>query len=67
MVLGRAAGPEGGDLYPGDPDAYFEFIYPPLPAILLAIPSWFGKIPLYIVLSILNAVAWWNTGSSPMP
>ncbi len=26
----------GKDLYPSDPRAYFEFIYPPLPAILLA-------------------------------
>jgi hypothetical protein len=52
---------QGGDLYPSSPDAQFPFLYPPLPAILLAIPSWFGKIPLYIVLSILNAVAWWYT------
>lgn len=52
----------GGPLYPSDVHEYFEFIYPPLSAILLAIPSWFGKIPLYIVLSILNAVAWWYTG-----
>ncbi|MBB4369063.1 hypothetical protein GGD63_001851 [Bradyrhizobium sp. cir1] len=52
----------GGPLYPTEIDHQFEFIYPPLPAILLAIPSWFGKIPLYIVLSVLNAAAWWYTG-----
>lgn len=52
----------GGPLYPSEMDHPFEFIYPPLPAILLAIPSWFGKIPLYLVLSILNGVAWWYTG-----
>ena len=52
----------GGSLYPADIREYFEFIYPPLPAILLAIPSWFGKIALYTVLSILNIVAWWYTG-----
>lgn len=52
----------GAPLYPNSIEDYFEFIYPPLPAILLAIPSWFGKIPLYVVLSILNAVAWWYTG-----
>jgi hypothetical protein len=52
---------QGKDLYPSDPGAYFEFIYPPLPAILLAIPSWFGKIPLYLCLSFLNAAAWWMT------
>jgi len=49
------------DLYPRDPHAYFEFIYPPLPAVLLAIPSWFGKVPLYVALSVLNAFAWWMT------
>jgi hypothetical protein len=51
----------GRDLYPSDPKAYFDFIYPPLSAILLAIPSYFGKIPLYISLCVLNAVAWWVT------
>ena len=52
---------QGRDLYPANPGATFEFIYPPLSAVLLAIPSWFGKIPLYIFLSLLNAVAWWMT------
>src|SRR5216683_4604219 len=52
---------QGKDLYPSDPHAYFEFIYPPLSAVLLAIPSYFGKIPLYICLSAFNAVAWWMT------
>jgi len=52
---------QGKDLYPSDPRAYFDFIYPPLPAVLLAIPSWFGRIPLYICLSLLNAGAWWIT------
>jgi hypothetical protein len=52
---------QGKDLYPSDPHAYFEFIYPPLPAMLLALPSWFGKIPLYAGLSVLNAFAWWMT------
>src|SRR5438132_6446066 len=51
----------GLNLYPSDPNAQFEFIYPPLPAVLLAIPAWFGKIPLYLCLSLLNAVAWWMT------
>jgi hypothetical protein len=52
----------GKNLYPTDANGYLEFIYPPPPAILLAIPSWFGKIPLYLVLSFLNAAAWWITG-----
>ncbi|WP_409363538.1 glycosyltransferase family 87 protein [Bradyrhizobium liaoningense] len=51
----------GGNLYPADVTQQFPFLYPPPPAVLLAIPSWFGKIPLYLVLSILNAVAWWYT------
>jgi hypothetical protein len=53
----------GGNLYPSDPKAYFEFIYPPLPAVLLAIPSYFGKLPLYLCLSLLNAAAWWMTAA----
>ena len=52
---------QGKDLYPGDPSDYFEFIYPPLSAILLAIPSYFGKIPLYLFLSLANAISWWMT------
>jgi hypothetical protein len=51
----------GGDLYPGEAEGFFNFLYPPLSAILLAIPSYFGKIPLYVCLSILNAAAWWIT------
>jgi hypothetical protein len=51
----------GADLYPGDPRAHFEFIYPPLSAVLLSVPAYFGKLPLYTCLSLLNAVAWWIT------
>ena len=50
---------QGGDLYPHDPKAAFAFLYPPPAAILLAIPAFFGKIPLYICLSLLNVAAWW--------
>jgi hypothetical protein len=52
---------QGRDLYPSNPGGYFEFIYPPLSAILLAIPSYFGKIPLYLFLSVVNVAAWWMT------
>jgi hypothetical protein len=48
----------GSDLYARTTNGMLDFIYPPLPAILLAIPALFGKIPLYVVLSILNSVAW---------
>src|SRR3954467_5628941 len=60
---------KGGPLYPGDIHQYQQFIYPPLPAILLAIPSWFGAVPLYTVLTVLNNAAWWYTGmlSHAMP
>lgn len=48
----------GLPLYEARTNAALDFIYPPLPAILLAIPSFFGKIPLYLGLSILNSAAW---------
>ncbi len=51
---------QGQPLYPTD-DHAFEFIYPPLTAVLLAIPSWFGKTPLYLFLSLINVFAWWTT------
>jgi Glycosyltransferase family 87 len=51
----------GGDLYKRVTNGTLDFIYPPPAAILLAIPSYFGKIPLYICLSLFNAVAWWMT------
>lgn len=51
----------GQDLYPQDPQAAFAFLYPPAAAILLAVPAFFGKLPLYLFLSLLNAVAWWMT------
>jgi hypothetical protein len=52
---------QGGDLYPKGSNDSFAFLYPPLSAILLAIPSYFGKIPLYLGLCLLNAAAWWMT------
>lgn len=53
---------QGNDLYATDLDGQLRFIYPPLSAVLLAIPSYFGKLPLYLCLSVLNAAAWWITG-----
>src|ERR1700712_4138730 len=52
---------QGNDLYPNTLNEYFAFIYPPLPAVLLAIPAWFGKVALYTCLSLLNVAAWWMT------
>jgi hypothetical protein len=51
---------QGRDLYPGNLTDYFDFIYPPISAVLLAIPSYFGKLPLYTLLSLVNAAAWWT-------
>jgi hypothetical protein len=48
----------GGALYAKMTNGALDFIYPPLPAVLLAPASWFGKIPLYLGLSILNSAAW---------
>jgi hypothetical protein len=53
---------QGRDLYPHSPAGYFEFLYPPISAVLLAVPAYFGKIALYGWLSLLNIVAWWMTG-----
>jgi branched-subunit amino acid transport protein AzlD len=50
----------GARLYPTDGRS-FEFIYPPLSALLLAIPTWFGKVTLYLCLCIMNVIAWWVT------
>ena len=51
----------GGDIYPRDLNGHFDFLYPPLPAIMLAIPAFFGKTALYVCLSLLNVAAWWST------
>ncbi|NNC27638.1 DUF2029 domain-containing protein, partial [Salinisphaera sp. USBA-960] len=34
----------------------------PFAAILLALPSWFGKIPFFLAICIVNSVAWTLTG-----
>ena len=51
----------GSDLYLRMTRGTLDFIYPPLSALLLAIPSYFGKVPLYLCLSLVNIVAWWMT------
>jgi len=50
----------GQNLYPLDSEP-FKFIYPPLSAVLLAIPAWLGKVPLYLCLCAMNVIAWWVT------
>lgn len=52
---------DGMPLYDAGPGG-LDFIYPPLPAVLLAFPSYFGKVALYLTLCLLNIAAWWITG-----
>ena len=51
----------GADIYPKGLNDVFAFLYPPLPAVLLTIPSYLGKVPLYFFLIALNAASWWLT------
>ncbi len=49
---------EGGDIYAPRGDGTFQFMYPPTAAVLFAIPSYFGELPLIIILVLLYSVAW---------
>ncbi|HEU4345244.1 MAG TPA: glycosyltransferase family 87 protein, partial [Candidatus Binatia bacterium] len=49
---------EGGDIYAPRDDGTFQFMYPPTAAVLFAIPSYLGELPLIIVLVLLYSVAW---------
>jgi hypothetical protein len=49
---------KGGDIYAPRGDGTFQFMYPPTAAVLFAIPSYFGELPLIIVLVMLYSVAW---------
>jgi Glycosyltransferase family 87 len=49
---------KGGDIYAPRGDGTFQFMYPSTAAVLFAIPSYFGELPLIIVLVLLYSVAW---------
>jgi hypothetical protein len=49
---------EGGDIYAPRGDGTFQFMYPPTAAVLFAIPSYLGELPLIIFLVLLYSVAW---------
>jgi hypothetical protein len=49
---------QGGDIYVPRGDGTFQFMYPPTAAVLFAIPSYFGELPLIIVLVLVYSVAW---------
>jgi hypothetical protein len=46
----------GGQIYP--PGQTFPFMYPPMCALMLAVPAFFGKAVLILILSLVNTVAW---------
>ncbi len=47
---------QGGEIYPHA--QIFPFMYPPTCALLLALPAFFGKAAMILILSSLNTVAW---------
>jgi hypothetical protein len=47
---------QGGEIYPHG--QIFPFMYPPTCALMLAVPAFFGKAMLILVLSSVNTVAW---------
>jgi Glycosyltransferase family 87 len=49
---------EGGDIYALRGDGTFEFMYPTTAAVLFAILSYLGELPLIIVLDLLYSIAW---------
>ena len=49
---------EGGDIYAPRGDGTFQFMYPPTAAVLFAIPSYLGELPLVVVLVVLYSAAW---------
>ena len=49
---------EGGDIYAPRGDGTFQFMYPPTAAVIFAIPSYFGELPLIIFLVLLYSIAW---------
>jgi glycosyl transferase family 87 len=47
---------QGREIYPRA--QIFPFMYPPTCALLLALPAFFGKAAMILILSSLNTVAW---------
>jgi len=46
----------GGEIFPHGQT--FPFMYPPTCALILAVPAFFGKALLILILSLVNTVAW---------
>jgi hypothetical protein len=49
---------DGGDIYAPRGDGTFQFMYPPTAAVLFALPSYFGELPLIVFLVVLYSIAW---------
>jgi hypothetical protein len=49
---------EGGDIYTPRDDGTFRFMYPPTAAVVFGIVSYFGELPLIVVLVLLYSAAW---------
>jgi hypothetical protein len=47
---------QGGEIYPQGQT--FPFMYPPMCALMLAVPAFLGKAALILILSSVNTVAW---------
>ena len=46
----------GDEIYPNG--QAFPFMYPPICALMLAVPAFFGKAVMILILSLANTVAW---------
>ena len=46
----------GGEIYPHG--QIFPFMYPPMCALMLGVPAFFGKAMMILILSSVNTVAW---------
>ncbi len=49
----------GGPIYVIEPDGRLDFLYTPFAALLLAIPSYFGKPALVAMLACTTLASWW--------
>lgn len=52
----------GAPLYEAGAGEQLKFIYPPLAALLLAVPAFFGKVVLCLTLCVVNSAAWTISG-----
>jgi hypothetical protein len=49
---------EGGEIFTPREGGTFRFMYPPSAAVLFAIPSYLGELPLIVILVLLYSAAW---------